>query len=76
MDVYDYLVNRAMSSFRALRSDFPTFACSLAYHTKIIARMTLTTPIAIPAISPDVRSPDDVLELDGAAAIPLPVEEA
>ena len=71
--------NRAMSSFRALRTSFPASACFLAYHTEIIAKMTPSTPIGIEeanaATSPDARPPDDVLELDGVAVIPFPVKE-
>jgi len=42
--------------------------------------MRPSTPIGIeeasPAFSPDVRPPDDVLELDGVGVIPFPMEEA
>jgi len=80
MDAYDYVRNRATSSLRVRRTGFPASVCFLAYHTEIIVRMRPSTPIGIeeanPALSPDVRPPDDVLEFDGVAVIPFPMEEA
>jgi hypothetical protein len=82
MDAYDYVIwrNRAISSLRARRTGFPASACFLAYHNANIPRMRPSTPIGIEeasaAISPDVRPPDDILELDGVTAIPFPVKEA
>jgi len=68
-----------MLSFRALRTGFPASACFLVYNAEIIAKMTPSTPIGIEeanaATSPDPRPPDDVLELDGVAVIPFPLEE-
>jgi len=62
-----------MSSFRVLRPSFAAGAFFLAYHIVI---MMLSSPRTSPAISPGVRPPDELLELDGVAVIPFPVEEA